>query len=38
MNLRKQLEHSSDRCNNDKAVRAVWAALATPSSACGIQP
>lgn len=34
MNLREQLEHTSDRCNNDGAVAAVWRALATPSSAC----
>ncbi|MFG1480943.1 hypothetical protein V5F53_20135 [Xanthobacter sp. V4C-4] len=34
MNLREQLEHTGDRCNNDAAVAAVWQALATPSSAC----
>ncbi|WP_454916969.1 hypothetical protein [Xanthobacter sediminis] len=34
MNLREQLEHTSDRCNNDAAVAAVWQALATPSAAC----
>lgn len=34
MNLREQVEPSNDRCNNDAAVKAVWAALVTPSSAC----
>lgn len=34
MNLREQLEHTTDRCNNDAAVAAVWTALATSSAAC----
>lgn len=34
MNLREQLETTTDRCNNDLAVAQMWEALATPSRTC----